>query len=472
MDANAVLRPAGFWDALSSVPLVRAALQELDQRTKDSGTHISPALDNVVTTPSSIQKFARHGGPDLVDLRGFPSMPSSQRAHARRGDRRGSGRVRKPRATRACTTSSRSRISDTPLSHRRSSIHTKSSSPYDAAFKQHLIDWKVWPIDHFLATGQRPPPPLNIDEIKTELLSSSPSRASLDRELFTGQEFDRYCKAYLLAREEEAQGRTLDVIEGPALSTSSSQVKRGPFMMGNLFPLLPANLVPGNPDRAYGARPESLNLSIRRELEHLILPTTALDILCPNFIVHIKGPSGNADRAKLQAVYDGALAARGIHALSHFGCSAAGEAYEYSENTRDAQNDGFGQDSDAIFVDSPARTITCTYVDGILRMYTVHIRRRTQNQKAHEIGGIEYITTRIGSWFMQDSIEDFRNGAAAFRYGLEWAQRQRNQAIAMANATMENGRVATDPGRQSTHQDRPGSAGSDCPSSIDPLGNL
>ncbi|KAH8744602.1 hypothetical protein F5883DRAFT_376245, partial [Diaporthe sp. PMI_573] len=73
-------------------------------------------------------------------------------------------------------------------------------------------------------------------------------------------------------------------------------------------------LVSGNPDRAYGARPGTLQKSGRDALRKVIFPTTALDLLCPNFVLHVKGPKGSSETAGLQAVYDGALAARGIDA--------------------------------------------------------------------------------------------------------------------------------------------------------------
>jgi hypothetical protein len=40
--------------------------------------------------------------------------------------------------------------------------------------------------------------------------------------------------------------------EGDTLVLSAAHVRRGPVKLTNLSPLVPANFVPGNPDRAYG----------------------------------------------------------------------------------------------------------------------------------------------------------------------------------------------------------------------------
>jgi len=186
-------------------------------------------------------------------------------------------------------------------------------------------------------------------------------------------------------------------------------------------PLTPANFVPGNPDRTYGSRPEKLNKSVRDRLGKLILPTTAQDILCPNFVVHVKGPEGKQKTAEIQAVYDGALAARGMEALWEFANPGENHA-------------------------PIARTLTCTFSDGVLKMFAVARRSRSRDpgvgtssmQRLHadadtSLTDVEYVTTRLGSWFVCDELDGFRRGAAAFRNGLEWARQQHEEAIERPN---------------------------------------
>lgn len=68
-----------FWDNLSKVWLTRGALKEIDRR---NAAHPTPPR-RASTLPSrkayseSLERFARHGGPDLCHLRGVrcPSLP-------------------------------------------------------------------------------------------------------------------------------------------------------------------------------------------------------------------------------------------------------------------------------------------------------------------------------------------------------------------------------------------------------------
>lgn len=360
-----------------------------------------PLPGSNLTRGSSLLHFARHGGPDLSDLRGFGDMPRAPG----RPTRATLGRVHKPRGNKSGSRGGGSRSGSR-------STQKKSASPYDAAFKQHLIDYCVWPIDHYLKNGKRPPAPDNLQNLAGELNGEpgSSGRESLEPDAFTADDFEQLQKAYNIAAAEEARSRTLDAVEG-SLALSSSHVKRGPFKSARLAALTPDNLVPGNPDRAYGSRPEKLLPSVRRALAHLILPTAAQDLLCPNFVVHVKGPNGDPEVAKLQAVYDGALAARGMEALwTH--ASAGGSST--CNNTMDGT--------------STARTITCTLADGVLRMYAVHLYQPAG------VGSVAYSTSRLGSWLLYDDLQQFRRGAAAFRNGLEWARRQREEAITAANA--------------------------------------
>lgn len=60
--------PSEKVDRLSRVPLVKNALRELDRQNAT----LTPVFQNLENHPSysSVEQFARHGGPDLSDLRG------------------------------------------------------------------------------------------------------------------------------------------------------------------------------------------------------------------------------------------------------------------------------------------------------------------------------------------------------------------------------------------------------------------
>lgn len=63
-----------FYDSLSKVWLTRRALKELDRRTRRANSPQRPASAprrvHPESTSKQIQRFARHGGPELHDLRG------------------------------------------------------------------------------------------------------------------------------------------------------------------------------------------------------------------------------------------------------------------------------------------------------------------------------------------------------------------------------------------------------------------
>lgn len=412
--------------------MVRAALKELDRRNQHT---VAAARASTPRFDRDLQRYARQGGPDLSDIRGVGDMP--------RGTSRGRGRgarakVHKPQGKRRAA----SQAGSGSGSRRASSNQTKTSSPYDAAFKQHLINHKVWPIGHYLETGSPPPPPDNLSDIIAHV---NGGRSSLEPDVFDESHFATFQKSYQLAASEEPRSRTVESIEGLELSLSSTHVKRGPVKFSNLRPLLPENLVPGNPDRVYGSRPEKLDGAIRDDpdLETLVLPTAARDMICPNMIVHIKGPAGSQETAHVQAVYDGALAARGMEALWISGREGGGTDGESTP--------------DRLALAHVARTLTCTFAAGVLRMYAVHLRpgRGTLDP----LQDVEYVTSPVGAWVMDYNLEDFRKGATAYRNAIEWARAQRDEVIDRANRRAE----VSCPAPSGT-TNRPGSS-----SSLDPL---
>lgn len=442
------LCPPKFWDNLSRIPLSRGALKEHDRRNRHIAAAPNPTDSKSIKY--DLTRYARHGGPDLSDLRGFGEEIEEEVAEED-GDRDGDDMLRGRQARGGSSGTSRGGVTKRRGSRRRgtsSDQQTKSSSPYDPAIKQHLTDHRVWPMHYWYEDGEEPPPPDNLQEIMAHLHGAL--RASLEPENFTVEDFQRFRKAYHLTSSEEARSRTLELVEG-ALSTSTRHVKRGPFQLNRLYPLTPDQLVPGHPDRAFGSRPETLDRAARYDpqIQDLILPTAAQDILCPNFIVHVKGPGGTQEVADVQAVYDGALAARGMEALWAYGTEG---------DERDQPND--------------ARTLTCTFVSGTLRMYAVHIRpcgasatrvQRQQTSSWDTNDAIEYITTLIGAWFIDTSLEELRKATSAFRYGLEWAQEQRHRAIDRVNR-----RLAMRQGVQESSLDGSPSRPSNS-SSVDPI---
>ena len=69
-----------YWDSLSKLPFTRGALKELNRRNRETASPVRagiirrPDLSRepaaLKNCPSQLKRFARHGGPDLRDLRG------------------------------------------------------------------------------------------------------------------------------------------------------------------------------------------------------------------------------------------------------------------------------------------------------------------------------------------------------------------------------------------------------------------
>jgi len=193
----------------------------------------------------------------------------------------------------------------------------------------------------------------------------------------------------------------IPIIEG---DIKDAKCVSGGIPFTNLNHLTDGTLVPGNPDRYYGARPEQLSRHIRTELSDHIIPSTQHDLpIVPNFFLAGKGPDGSIAVAARQASYDGALGARGIHSLQ-----------------------SYRQDEPAY--EKNAYTMTSIYDGGTLKIYTSHLAQPNGSGSRPE-----YYMNQLGAFAMTNNPETFRDGAQAFRNARDWAKEQRDEAISQAN---------------------------------------
>ncbi|KAH6628901.1 hypothetical protein F5144DRAFT_580431 [Chaetomium tenue] len=109
--------PPEFWDNLSKVPLTRRALREVDRRNS-ARPALGPAAFAMHTTDRA--HFAKHGGPDLCHLRGYPEPKHEGDIHIRASIPSTVSSSQRTKVTKATTS--------TP----------NKSSVYDKAFEQHL----------------------------------------------------------------------------------------------------------------------------------------------------------------------------------------------------------------------------------------------------------------------------------------------------------------------------------------------
>ncbi|KAL8296200.1 hypothetical protein RB601_003585 [Gaeumannomyces tritici] len=375
--------PPEFWDRLSKIPLIVDALDELERRNNTRlsfpppPTQLTPDLSPAAT--KGLARFAKHGGPDLCDLRGYPE-PIDRRPACDMSSSQG-------RATASTNPTTLTSTSGTTKSK-------KSITVYHPAFDQHLTDHSIHP----LRKSRKP----KEDDRRDITEALAVPRPSLSPSKFSDGAFEEFENANLEAKDEE--GVKANVIPTITGSRHADHPCARDTVFGNLDPLTDGCIARAKPDLYYGAHPEDLNPCIRGELSHHIVPSTTEDKpLVPNFFTEIKGPDGSAAVMQRQARYDGAIGARGIHSLQNYG-------------------------NDEPVYDGRPYTFSSTYQDGQLKLYTHHM-----TEPATPGGRPECHMTQLRSFGMTDSRETFVQGATTFRNARDLAKQYRDSFIQAAN---------------------------------------
>lgn len=286
---------------------------------------------------------------------------------------------------------------------------TRTTGPYNRNFQQHLIDNGVYPPTYRYPNGQVPAQPDNWEEINQRLTQPRPS---LLPSRFSKEEHQEFVQADAdAAKEKQVSTSVIPIIER---YVGDAKCVSGGIRFTNLDDLTDGTLAPGNPDVYHGARPEQLDRRVRDELSGQIIPSTQDDLpIIPNFFLAAKGPDGSAAVARRQACYDGALGTRGMQSLQSY------------------------RQEGAVF-DNNAYTITSTYQDGQLKIYTSHPLQSS-------ISGTrpQYCMNLLRSFAMTDTVDTFRQGATAYRNARDWAKEQRENTIREANQRASDSQVET-----------------------------
>ncbi len=291
------------------------------------------------------------------------------------------------------------------------STSTRRTSAYDPAFEQHLVDHGVYPARYGGVRNLQKPD--NWEEINTRLALP---RASLSPSRFKDEDFQDFTEKNEEAlTESEIMNKAFPIIAGTTSIPSQENLR-----FTNLKDLTDGSITKAQPDSYDGAHPEELHEKIREELGPYIVPSTNTAAPClPNFFTEGKGPKGLTDVCKSQAMYDGALGARGIHELRSY------------------------VDPETAY-DNNAYTITSTYHGGTLRLYTTH-----PTQSSNPKQSTNFRMTQLRGWDMTDNPDTFRQGATAWRNARSMAKEKRQELIAAANAKAINARA---PGFESSTQ--------------------
>jgi hypothetical protein len=136
--------PPEFWDNLSRVPLCRRALREFNRRTFQP-IAAEPSAPSILGEGQAkiLKRFARHGGPNLRDIRGVGCVYAME-------NHTNLPQYPVPRIHSSSTmSSSQSRIGtgSDPSNAPSQSTRKSTLSSRDPAFEQALIDVGVYPMD-------------------------------------------------------------------------------------------------------------------------------------------------------------------------------------------------------------------------------------------------------------------------------------------------------------------------------------
>lgn len=282
------------------------------------------------------------------------------------------------------------------------SSKTRRTSAYDGGFEQHLIDHNVYPEGYGGFSNLREPH--NCEEIHARLAIP---RASLSPSRFSREDFWNFKEKNQDAlTENKVMSKVFPIIAGTCDIPSQENL-----LFGNLKDLTDGSITKAKPDFFDGTRPAELHRQIRADLDPYIVPSTNTTAPCvPNFFTEGKGADGSSAVCKRQALYDGALGARGVHELRSY--IDGGKSY-----------------------DNNAYTITSTYHGGTgdLTIYSTHPTPSNDPQNP-----IEYRMTQLDGWKMTRAPDTFRQGATALRNARDWAQEKRKELIAAANGKALN----------------------------------
>ncbi|KAF2430742.1 hypothetical protein EJ08DRAFT_733991 [Tothia fuscella] len=266
--------PPEFWDGLSRVPLCRRALREFNRRAVQP-TAPKPRLERDIkdSLVKQLKRFARRGGPDLRNIRGYPEQEPQIRMSSNRA-----------RSNRSSALNSNTKPT--------------TFSSKDAAFELELIDNGIYPYN-------RGPKPHNWEEIQERLAQP---RSSLSPSKFSDGAFETF-----QLKNDEATTEAEVMSEVFPLITGKTNIFSGYNQVFNNLKPLGDHISNPQPDYFNGARTSEVRSKVRNDLEQYIVPSSQRHRpALPNFFTEAKGPDGKASEAKRQITQDLAAGARGM----------------------------------------------------------------------------------------------------------------------------------------------------------------
>lgn len=386
--------PPEFWDNLSRVPLCRRALREFNRRT------IRPVAPEPPARPSlkedlvkQLKRFARHGGPNLCDIRGVGYVYAIENhANSSQYPALQTEAVRTMSSSQSRSSRSRIGTGTDPSNAPSQSTRKTTLSSRDPAFEQALVDVGVY-------SYNRGAKPNEWEETKERLAEPRPS---LSPSKFSDGAFEAFQLKNDEARTEAVvRSKVFPIIEDNTIISS------GQDEVFNHAQPLASGISNAKPDYYYGSRPTELDPRVRKDLApYIVLCTDTSRPLLANHFTELKGPDGKASEMKRQITQDLGIGARGMLAIQSYG------------------QDGYTYDGNAYTLGSTYHSGT-----GTLQLYAMH-----PTQPADPSGQPQYHTTQLNSFGMTGNAETFRQGTTWYRNSRDLAKEWRDSAIAQANA--------------------------------------
>lgn len=276
-------------------------------------------------------------------------------------------------------------------SDRGSTVRTSKTSPYSGQYQQALEDAGV----HMKTRATKPANWQGLQERMAQ------SRESLSPSRFNDADFEEFTEACERAMNEpKAMAQIIPMIVG---KTDKHHLSMADVLFNQVAPF-DKGIAFAKPDLYCGAAPGTIDRRVRVDLHDQIIPSKNTHYpAVPNFFLEVKGDDGSAYVAKKQACHNGAIGARAMHSLQHYG-------------------------ADEAIYDGNAYSFTSSFHNGTLHMYTTH----PTAPKAAE-GQTEYHMTQVKAFAMTSDRETFQKGATHYRNARDLAATQRDNFIKQAN---------------------------------------
>lgn len=359
--------PPNLYDHLAHIRLEPQALDEFNRRNallpqltpfapeSSSETLLASLPLRRGEVPAELQQFARLGGPDLTDLRGYTrpvSIPSLN--------------------TESLDMSQQKRKSDAQENENPDKKKSKKSNAYDDNFETFLLDRNV--------NGEiMELEPSNFADLKETLAEE---RLDMSPTNFTNDKLKKLISD--IKNDTRNEGGVEDKIVTVIRGDADYPTAKGQACTAWIPLTEDVQLARAEPDYYDGLKPHKDNALLRKHLSHLIVPAPNMNPFLANFFFEVKGPKGILEGARRQAMYDGAYGARGMY--------FTGVIAEEKELTKKAV------------------TFSAIYASGVLKLFAHFILRPNEKDNV-----LHYHMTLLDSFLLDNSLEQAREAITSFR---------------------------------------------------------